>query len=172
MRLLEFTEEEINKTADIFSKAEELTGNHFKLSSSDWKRFKYDVKTLRELDKNEISREAFATLSKYTCRNESFDFGQRTFSFYKICLQDHNIINALKRDPDISFQGLLFYIAVHELIHIIRFNRFVTLFESDEQEKKEEERTVHTATFKILRASQYFHDEAVLSCYEKYVDKI
>ncbi len=172
MKHEQFTETEIRQTADIFSKAEELAGNHFKLSSSDWKRFKYDVKTLRNLDVNEISNEAFATLSKYTCRNESFDFGQRTFSFYKVCLQDHNIIRALRRDPDITFEGLLLYIAIHELIHIIRFSRFVTLFESDEQGKMAEEKTVHTATSKILKASSYFHDNVVLSCYEKYIDKM
>ncbi len=172
MNVLKFTQEEIGKTADIFAKAEELTGNHFKLSSSDWKRFKYDVKTLKDLNANEISHEAFATLSKYTCQNESFDFGQRTFSFYQICLQDHNILWALKRDSEITFEGLLLYIAVHELIHIIRFNRFVTLFESNEREKRKEEKTVHTATFNILKDSTYFHDKAILSCYEKYIDKM
>jgi len=172
MEVLKFTQEEINKTAEIFAKAEELTGNHFKLSSSDWKRFKYDVKTLQELNANEISQEAFATLSKYTCQNESFDFGQRTFSFYQICLQDHNILKALKRDTEITFEGLLLYIAVHELIHIIRFSRFVSLFESDEREKRNEEKTVHTATFDILRNSPYFHDKVVLACYEKYIDKM
>ncbi len=172
METQEFSPAHIRKTARIFSEAEELAGNHFKLSTSDWKRFKYDVKTLRDLDPNEISNEAFATLSKYTCQNESFDFGQRTFSFYKICLQDHNILKALKRDPDISFDGLLLYIAVHELIHIIRFNRFVTLFESDEAAKKEEERIVHTTTSDILRASPLFKDDLVLACYEKYTNKM
>ena len=162
----------IQETARIFSEAEELTGNHFKLSTSDWKRFRYDVKTLQDLDPNEISGEAFATLSKYTCQNESFDFGQRTFSLYKVCLQDHNILRALRRDPDISFEGLLLYIAVHELIHIIRFNRFVTLFETDEGSKREEERIVHTATSDILRASPLFKDTLVLSCYEKYTHKM
>ncbi len=167
-----FSPEHIQKTAGIFSEAEELTGNHFKLSTTDWKRFKYDVKTLKDLDANEISNEAFATLSKYTCRNESFDFGQRTFSFYKICLQDHNILNALKRDPAISFDGLLLYIAVHELIHIIRFNKFVTLFESDETGKRTEERIVHTATSDILRASPLFKDDLVLARYEKYTNRM
>ena len=162
----------IQKTARIFSEAEELTGNHFKLSTTDWKRFKYDVKTLKDLDSNEISNEAFATLSKYTCQNESFDFGQRTFSFYKICLQDHNILKALKRDPAISFEGLLLYIAVHELIHIIRFNKFVTLFESDEATKQEEERIVHTTTSDILRASRLFKDDLVLARYEKYTNRM
>ncbi len=163
---------EVQRVANIFSRAEELTGNHFKLSSSDWKRLKYDVKTLRDLDENEISREAFATLSKYTCRNESFDFGQRTFSFYKICIQDHNILHALKRDPEMTFEGLILYIAVHELIHIVRFSRFVTLFESDEKVKRNEEKMVHTATSQILKASPYFHDEVVLTRYEKYIDKM
>lgn len=167
-----FSEHYIHETARIFSEAEELTGNHFKLSTTDWKRFKYDVKTLKDLDANEISNEAFATLSKYTCQNESFDFGQRTFSFYKICLQDHNILRALRRDPDISFEGLLLYIAVHELIHIIRFNKFVTLFESDETTKKEEERIVHATTSEILRASPLFKDTQVLARYEKYTNKM
>ena len=167
-----FTPEHIQKTARIFAEAEELTGNYFKLSTSDWRRFKYDVKTLKDLDPNEISNEAFATLSKYTCQNESFDFGQRTFSFYKVCLQDHNILKALKRDPDISFEGLLLYIAVHELIHIIRFNKFVTLFESDEATKQNEERIVHTTTSDILRVSPLFKDEVVLACYEKYTNRM
>ncbi len=172
MKYQQFTNDEIKKTAEIFSSAEELTGNYFKLSSSDWKRFKYDVTTLDGLDANEISNEAFATLSKYACRNESFDFGQRTFSFYKVCLQDHNILNALKRDPAITFEGLVLYIAVHELIHIIRFNRFVTLFESDEAARDREERVVHTTTSEILRASPRFLDKALLSHYEKYLHRM
>ncbi len=167
-----FPPEYIQKTAEIFVKAEELTGNHFKLSTSDWKRFKYDVRTLKDLDENEISNKAFATLSKYTCQNESFDFGQRTFSFYKICLQDHNILKALRRDHDISFESLLFYIAVHELIHIIRFNRFVTLFESDDTTKREEERIVHATTSNILKTSTFFKDTSILSHYKKYTGRM
>ena len=167
-----FSPVHIQKTARIFSDAEELMGNHFKLSTSDWKRFKYDVKTLQDLDPNEISEEAFATLSKYTCQDESFNFGQRTFSLYKVCLQDHNILRALRRDPDISFEGLLLYIAVHELIHIIRFSRFVSLFEVDEASKRDEERIVHSATSDILRATPLFKDTLVLTCYEKYTHRM
>jgi hypothetical protein len=172
MKYQQFTSDEIRKTAEIFSSAEELTGNYFKLSSSDWKRFKYDVTTLNGLNPNEISNKAFATLSKYACRNESFDFGQRTFSFYKVCLQDHNILNALKRDPSITFEGLVLYIAAHELIHIIRFSRFVTLFESDDADRNREERIVHATTSDILRASPRFLDRALLSCYEKYLNRM
>jgi hypothetical protein len=42
------------------------------------------------------------------------------------------------------------YIIAHELIHIIRFSKFLQSFDANPTEKMSEERRVHTLTHQIL----------------------
>jgi hypothetical protein len=71
------------------------------------------------------------------------------FDFYRVCLQDHNILKTLQHVDYLMFP-LLLYIVTHELVHIVRFSQFLALFEAPEEHKQEEERRVHQLTQKIL----------------------
>jgi len=130
--------------------AEELTSNYFKLSLSHWRRARYDILTLEALEQQEISPHALALVAKYHGCHRDRVLKSAVFDFYRICLQDHNILKALDACPDLGLLPLMLYILTHELVHVVRFSQFQALFEAPEEEKKEEEHRVHRLAQKIL----------------------
>jgi len=130
--------------------AEEVTSDFFKLSPSHWRRARYDILTLEALRAEEISPHALALVAKYNGRPPDRLLSSAAFDFYRVCLQDHNILETLEHRADLSLFPLLLYIVTHELVHIVRFSQFLALFETPEEQKQEEERRVHGLTQKIL----------------------
>lgn len=130
--------------------AEEATSDFFKLSPCHWRRARYDILTLEALRAEEISSHALALVAKYDGRPADRLLRSAAFDFYRVCLQDHNILKTLKHANDLSLFPLLLYIVTHELVHIIRFSQFLALFEAPEEHKQEEEHRVHRLTQKIL----------------------
>ena len=130
--------------------AEEVTSDFFKLSPAHWRRARYDILTLEGLNREEISPHAHALVAKYKGCPANSSVQSAWFDFYRVCLQDHNILKTLEASPNLSFFPLLLYIVTHELVHIIRFSQFLALFEASETEKAAEEMRVHRLTQKIL----------------------
>jgi hypothetical protein len=130
--------------------AEEATSDFFKLSPCHWRRARYDILTLEALRAEEISSHALALVAKYDGRPADRLLRSAAFDFYRVCLQDHNILKTLKHVNDLSLFPLLLYIVTHELVHIIRFSQFLALFEAPEEHKQVEEQRVHRLTQKIL----------------------
>jgi hypothetical protein len=130
--------------------AEEVISDYFKLSASHWRRAPFDILTLEALRAEEISHHALALVAKYKGCPQDRLLGSAAFDFYRVCLQDHNILNTLKHCAELSLFPLLLYIVTHELVHIVRFSQFLALFEAREEQKQEEERQVHRLTQKIL----------------------
>jgi hypothetical protein len=130
--------------------AEEATSDFFKLSASHWRKARYDILTLEGLEQQEISTHALALVAKYDGRPQDRHLPSAFFDFYRICLQDHNILKALDSWGDLSLLPLLIYIMTHELVHIVRFSQFLALFEASGEEKRREEERVHLLTQKIL----------------------
>jgi hypothetical protein len=128
--------------------AEEVTSDFFKLSH--WRRARYDILTLEALRAEEISPHALALVAKYDGCHKDRLLRSAAFDFYRVCLQDHNILKTLKQVDDLSLFPLLLYILTHELVHIVRFSQFLALFEAPEDHKEEEERRVHQLTQTIL----------------------
>jgi hypothetical protein len=137
----------VNEAACI---AEEVTSDFFKLSPSHWRRARYDILTLEALRAEEISPHALALVAKYHGRPQDRLLRSAAFDFYRVCLQDHNILKTLQHRADLSLLPLLIYILTHELVHVVRFSQFMALFEASEEDKQEEERRVHHLTQKIL----------------------
>ena len=131
--------------------AEELVSEHYKMSASQWLRGRYDVKTLADLTKDEIVYGPFAQIIRYEAKKRNSFLGSSTYDFYKICLQDHSILAALGQSPQIQLFSFSLYILTHELIHIVRFGRFLQNFNATEDEKLEEETRVHEQTYQILK---------------------
>ena len=150
MTFRSFNDRDIMKVRDALDIAEDKTGDFYKFSFGQWKRHRYDVKTLPYLSDNEITSYAFALLNK--CSGDSQGFGSKTRErdFYFICLQDHQILKALKRDKKLKLLPLLVYVFTHELIHIVRFCNFFQRFEITGKDKESEERLVHATTYEIL----------------------
>ncbi len=130
--------------------SEELISNYYKLSSSQLSRLNYDVKTCAHLAPSEIVSEHFAQIVKYKLRKKNALRETEAEDFYQICLQDHAILQALEDHPELAFLEFLLYIVCHELIHVVRFNRFLQQFNASAEEKMAEERRVHARTREIL----------------------
>ncbi len=135
---------------DAVAMAEELVSNHYKLSAAQWLRRQYDVKTAADLLTEEIIAGPFAQVIRYEGRRSNTDLNSDTFDFYKICLQDHAILEALERSPSLRLFPFTLYIITHELIHIVRFSKFLQSFVASDDEKHAEEIRVHEKTHEIL----------------------
>ncbi len=146
-----FNGTQISLAGKTFSQAEMMAGQYFRLSPSEWKGHRYDVKTLAFLEKHEVREGAFAHLCRYQFRKEH-EGAEEGCYFYRICLQDHNILKVINRNDGIELFPLMVYILTHELVHIIRFRKFMQRFDVDQEEKEIEEGKVHQTTYQILRS--------------------
>jgi hypothetical protein len=130
--------------------AEEVTSNYYKISFNEWKRHRYDIKTVIHLNESEITHHAFAQITRYTRSLGQRLRGSQDFDYYKICLQDHMILAALARELELNLLPLMAYIVTHELIHVVRFCKFLQNFQASLAEQKKEEKLVHGITLKML----------------------
>ena len=154
----------LNEAAVI---AEEVTSDFFKLSPSHWRRARYDILTMEALRAEEISPHALALVAKYNGRPQDRLLRSAVFDFYRVCLQDHNILKTLKHVDNLSLFPLLLYIVTHELVHIVRFSQFLALFEAPEEHKQEEENRVHRLTQKILAPLKFRDLPPVMQYYDE-----
>ncbi|MCG6910975.1 MAG: hypothetical protein LJE94_12735 [Deltaproteobacteria bacterium] len=145
-----FNADEIKIINSSVAMAEELVSNFYKMSASEWLHPKYDVKTHSDLARNEIVDGPFAQIIRYEGKLKDTSLGSTTYDFYKICLQDHAIIAALGVQKELKLFPFILYVITHELIHIVRFSRFLQNFDASEEEKVEEEKRVHKTTRDIL----------------------
>ena len=146
--------------------AEEVTSDFFKLGLSHWRRARYDILTLEALAREEISPHAHALVAKYQGKPHDRALPSASFDFYRVCLQDHNILKALRSRGDLGLFPLLLYIVTHELVHIVRFSQFLALFEASEPQRVEEEERVHRLTRKILEPLNNIDMPPVMRYYE------
>ncbi|MDL2321143.1 hypothetical protein LJC47_02185 [Desulfosarcina sp. OttesenSCG-928-B08] len=130
--------------------AEELVSNHYKMSASQWLHPRYDVKTLADLTDDEVVSGPFAQILRYEGKPDGRVLGSSTYDFYKICIQDHAILAVLRSHPEIMLFPFSLYIITHELIHIVRFSRFLQSFDAAEPVRLAEEHRVHGITRDIL----------------------
>jgi hypothetical protein len=150
MMSVSFDLRELSLVGEALDVAEDTMGNYYKYSFAQWKRHRYDVKTLRSLGEDQMSEHAFALLNKGVRRVTNPGFPTNMPDYFVICLQDHRILKALKRDAELELLPLLVYVFTHELIHIVRFCNFKQRFDVSERQREREEATVHSLTYDIL----------------------
>jgi alpha-N-acetylglucosamine transferase len=81
-------------------------------------------------------------------------------------LQDNIILDAVDRaNTFIKLSPLMLYIAVHELIHVLRFENGAIDFNALQEEKEQEEKIVHKLTRSALQQIQQSDLEIVLDCF-------
>lgn len=146
-----FRPEQIKIVNNAVAMAEELVSNYYKMSASQWLGPRYDVKTLAELNREEIIDGPFAQIIRYKGQRKNTSLGSATYDFYKICLQDHTIQSTIKASPGIALFPFALYIITHELIHIVRFSKFLQSFDASPEERMVEEKRVHHKTHEILK---------------------
>ena len=153
-RLNCFGPEQLQTVNNAVAMAEELVSNFYKMSASQWLGPRYDVKTLAELKPEEIIDGPFAQIIRYKGRRKNTSLGSASYDFYKICLQDHTIQSTLETAERIQLFPFSLYIITHELIHIVRFSKFLQSFEASDRERMAEEKRVHRRTHEILKTIQ------------------
>ena len=165
----QFNADQIDIINNCVAMAEELVSNFYKMSSSQWSAAcAYDIKTLVDLSDEEIVHGPFAQVIRYKGWRKHSSLGSSKYDFYKICLQDHAILSALEDSPDLKLFPFTLYIVAHELIHILRFSKFLQNFEASNEEMMTEEAHVHETTHNILKMVNVDGMENVLKFYEKW----
>ncbi len=180
--LEQFSKDQLKIVNEAVATAEEIVGNHYKLSFSQWRRPKYDVKTLVDLSENEIIlaenkivgaedeivHGPFAQIIRYQGQKIDSSLSSSAYDFYKICLQDHSVISALRQSIKMLFFPFILYIITHELIHVVRFSNFSQNFEASPEEKLAEETRVHKHTNKMLFKQNFKGLSEVISFYHNW----
>lgn len=151
---------------NAFQQAEKMAGRYFRLSPEVMKNHRYDVKTLAYLEDHEVKDGAFAHLCRYHYKNNDRSNELGGFHFYRICLQDNRILDAIDRGHSfIKLSPLLLYIAAHEIVHIIRFEAGAIEFDASREEKEQEEDKVHAITRDILQSCISPDLKLILDCF-------
>ncbi len=131
--------------------AETLAEDYFSVDLEDSGRFPYDLRTLAELQGLEVTNRAFAQVCKYEYRKADSSLKGGGGEFYRICLQDHRMLDAAKTETPLLLRALILYVITHELIHVIRFSTDPKRFHLDLRERTLEERAVHQMTYELLK---------------------
>lgn len=147
-----FNTEELLRVDEAVKVSEELVNNYFKMSSGQWLKNRYDIKTTKDLARHEHIDGPFAQVIKYEGRKKDIPLGSSSFSLYKVCLQDESILSAIKK-KNLLLDPFLLYVVTHELIHVVRFLKFKQRYENKNESDVtlDEERTVHRFTHTILK---------------------
>lgn len=167
-KLNQFTSDQIKIVNSSVEMAEELVSNFYKISANQWVRRRYDIKTLANLSSDEIVNGPFAQIIRYVGQHKNSSLGSSTYDFYKICLQDHSICEALNTNAGLGLFPFALYIITHELIHIVRFTKFLQHFDALPDEKMEEEARVHKNTHEILNPTKIVGLAEVFKFYRKW----
>lgn len=161
-----FTREQIAAVGWCFSAAEKLTERYFDLGRDAFRHNRYDLQTRFFLADHEVHDRVFAHLCRYEYRRPGEDDHVGDRNFFKICLQDGRILHAVERSAYfIKLEPLMRYIATHELVHVIRFNRGEADFDASLEEKMIEEEKVHEITRTILKPHADREMNLVIDCF-------
>lgn len=164
-----FGKSELKVVGQQLDEAEYLVSGYYCIPPREWPRFPYEVKTMAELQAEEIATNALAMVSKYEYSLTPEPEARHLLERYGICLQDRNILGAASRSHDrICLESLMLYILTHELIHIIRFSNAPPTYFATPSERKFEECRVHQITQQILRSKHNPKINSVLEVYHDY----
>jgi len=166
-----FNTEELLKVDGAIKVSEELVNNYFKMSSGQWLKNRYDIKTAKDLAFHECVDGPFAQVIKYEGRKKDVSLGSSSFSLYKVCLQDDAILTMVSKKDDLSLEPFLLYILTHELVHIVRFSKFKQRYENKNEADVtlDEERKVHLLTHAILKSVSVFGLKQVFEFYKDWL---
>ncbi len=163
-----FSPEQITEVSRAVATAEHLVSDYYKLSATQMRQLNYDVKTAADLGGHEIVEDHFAQIVRYRAQKAESLLKTETDDFYKICLQDHSIIQVIRDFENIWLYPFLLYIICHELVHVVRFRRFQQQFSVPDEQKRSEEIRVHRITHEILAGQQTAGMDSVFGFYENW----
>ncbi|MBI5442085.1 MAG: hypothetical protein HY900_12840 [Deltaproteobacteria bacterium] len=153
LRARAFGRQELEALAEALRIAREMTGQYFALPDDWFARTSHEVCTLRQLRAQEIlgaGRLAqIRRLHRVVQPRSPFSGGQGVRAHYRICLQDHNILERLREDTALTARDLLAYVLTHEYVHLIRFDRLEHPYRSFPDDAAREETRVSELAWAI-----------------------
>jgi hypothetical protein len=160
-----FSKRQYFLVGEALRQAEGLAEDYFGVNLKDCRRFPYDLRTLANLKGQEKTRRALAQVCKYQYEERISPAPIARKEFYRICLQDNQILQTTRNDPPLLLRPLLLYIITHELIHVVRFSMEPQKFHLDAEKRRPEEEFVHRATHEILQSTHYPQMKYILERY-------
>lgn len=154
MRLFDPSERlEVSRAA---ARAEELTRDFYRIPGRERPRFPYDIATLA--DDPGPPRPVFADVVRVVLPS-ALDTGRDRRQIYRIRLRDDQLLAATDARDDVGLFPLLLYVVTHELVHVVRFESGLAVFDdTDPRTRTREEVRVHAITQKVLAP---VHDDAL-----------
>ncbi|MEW6184145.1 MAG: hypothetical protein AB1585_00225 [Thermodesulfobacteriota bacterium] len=160
-----FTPGEISWVDKALEIAEDSTCNYYHISTSNWKKYDFEISNLAQLRKEEITSRGLAQITRYVFPSPYRIPTVYPRDYYHICLQDHNILRVVDRGEGIELFPLMVYVLTHELVHVVRFRKFMQRFDVGAEEKVLEEKKVHQTTYQILNALKGIRLDPVFESY-------
>jgi hypothetical protein len=143
-----FSAIERRQVRDAERQAAELVSRFYVLAPREWARMPYEVRTLEQLSDTEVRDGVYAHVLCYGVRRE---IGARVVAehdLYRICLQDHAIL-----ESGLAVSGVLLYVLTHELVHVVRFGQRMQSIDLPPHLRSDEEASVDRTARLILRNS-------------------
>jgi hypothetical protein len=164
-----FSPAEVALVEPAKKRAEELAGDFFHLPRFGPDRYVYEVVTACGLRPQEVVDGVFAHLVRYARVSPGPRQERAPAIFYRICLQDAVILDSLAR-TEVAFdlEALLLYVLTHELVHVVRIERFEHFYDAAGPEVDCEEALVHDLTHRILGKLPDARIQAVLKRYREH----
>lgn len=131
-------------------RAASLVSDYYRVAPREWWRMPYEVKTLQRLDSSEITDSALAQTVCYDFRREAGPLVLSEGELYRICLQDHRILQAAG-ETKAGLGPFLTYVLTHELVHVVRFGQRLQRIDLPHDLRQGEEQRVEQTTRAILR---------------------
>jgi hypothetical protein len=120
-----------------------------RVAPREWRQMPYEVKTLRTLDSFEVTDTALAQTVCYGFKREAGPLVLEEGDLYRICLQDHRILDAARK-TEMRLGSLLTYVLTHELVHVVRFGQQLQRVDLPHELRQHEEQRVEKTTRAIL----------------------
>lgn len=156
-----FNPAQLRLVREASRRAAELVTDYYRIAPREWEsNMRYEIRTLRSLAQSEVTD---AALAQVICYDFKRQFGQTLLDqgeIYRICLQDHRILEAA-RNYGLQLGPLLLYVITHELVHVVRFGQRLQRMDLPEELRRYEERYVEKTARDILRWGG--HPEIILN---------
>lgn len=144
-----FNPSQIRTVRQARARAATLVSDYYCVAPREWQQMPYEVKTLRALDHSEVTDAALAQTVCYNFKRAAGSLVLKEGDLYRICLQDHRILDAM-RHTQLQLGSLLTYVITHELVHVVRFGQRLQRIDLPVELRDDEERKVEKTTRTIL----------------------
>lgn len=132
--------------------ARDLAGQHFALPSSWFEETSHRVCSARELRDGEVLGVGHLAQIRRVLRlaeGEPVLRCRRLCPHYRICLQDHNLLEH-SAGGGVDLESLLTWVLTHEYVHLVRFSRGHHPYRACRRRRRAEEQRVDALTVEII----------------------